>query len=531
MSLDYKKYYLRIIELMLLFTILILGLVIRWQGIDTVPYSIEQDEYQWSITAFLNSYNINSSDKGAWTVNYELSQYYPVTFVFDRISFYIFGPDLVSPRKMLIVISTLSLLAFYLFIRRLFPAWTSLITLTLYSFSTYKLITSRIVEASAYIDLFTFVAAYILIAVPFVEGYEGFSLMFLGGLSVVLAMLTYNQGFLLPLVFFMIFVFKVFINRCSIKVVRFYFIAFFLPIIVALPRLIYIAHQEALSQNYALTSLAVSLNGIDLHKLYGNLQTVFIILFLHSSYDMIVNYSGPIVNTLVVVLALIGIVIGLLQIKRYYPILCFFIFMSVPYQLFFGINAPRWWYLSISVIYILAGVVLFNLERILKWLYIRKKRGFLYVLIILLFITISYIIQGEVCRYYYQALYNPSFRSTADREMFEITYKYRSDLGKNIAFIFYNDDWYERDLITNLAASSYNYVLANSNNANNIRNQSRLALNIMNLEEFYDYKQISKINKVVVPYVLYPKIRTYLLSKKYKIKTTYFGKNFDIIFD
>jgi len=484
----------RLPEGLIIACILLIVFFVRWQNINSTPYGIEQDEYQWSVTSFLNMYDISSADKGVWSFNEETSHIFPVTFFFDKASFLLFGPNITSPRKLLEIVSICSLFFFYLFIRKFFSIITSGLVLLVYAFSTYKMITSRIVEGSAYCDLFVFASSLLVISIPFDQTVISYIAFFGAGICASLAALTYNQGYLVPLVILSILLYRLFLNKKKIAICALYILIFLVPICVYLPHLWYSIQAEMQAKNYALVSSSLSAGFINFKQIYVNAITIWNMLFANMQTDMIVAYPGSLVNRVIILSAILGLGISFFRVKKYYPMLFFFIFLTIPYQLILGINLPRWWYISVSIIYIFAGITIDMFLKLSK----RYIKQYNFIIIFFLIIATGYIIKVDLNKYYVYALYNPDFASSAHRDMFEITHQYRQSLGKSIAFIFPDNDWYNRDLVTNTAAS-FNFLVAHPTEGNLLRVKSRSFFHIMTISEFLAAKNYQQIHEFVVP--------------------------------
>jgi len=124
--------------------------VVRWWDVNIIPYGIEEDEVEWiAALKFLGS-GINPLDNGVWSLHLSNAQNYPFSLWVNQASFLVFGADLLSARKMLIFISVFSLIVFYGILRRFLKWHIALLTTALYSFSTYKLISSKIALPPVY---------------------------------------------------------------------------------------------------------------------------------------------------------------------------------------------------------------------------------------------------------------------------------------------------------------------------------------------------------------------------------------------
>ena len=150
-------------DLWFIFIILLVSFLVRWNNIESLPYGLEGDEFSWSVTSYLNQFKITSEQIGIWSMHESMAKSFPLSIFINKIGFFLFGQDVLSTRKILTIFSVISLTTFYLLSRKFFSQLISLLVTLLYSFSTYKLITTRIPVPHSYNDIFLCLALFFLV--------------------------------------------------------------------------------------------------------------------------------------------------------------------------------------------------------------------------------------------------------------------------------------------------------------------------------------------------------------------------------
>ena len=101
-------------EIAALLLILTAAFIIRWLNVDQAPRGLEQDEIHVSTAAFFEQHGVAPIRQGVWSGIEGSNRNFPVSGRFLRAGYRLFGDDLYSPRKILVLCSVLSLFFFYL---------------------------------------------------------------------------------------------------------------------------------------------------------------------------------------------------------------------------------------------------------------------------------------------------------------------------------------------------------------------------------------------------------------------------------
>lgn len=454
----------KIANILFLFSILFLGFIIRWNGIEKIPYGIEGDEFSMIVTSYFHQYNIPTADKGIWSLFDGMANRFPVPTMITQFSFVIFGHDIISARKMLVMVSLIPLLFFYLLARKFLSGKVSLIILLIYSLSTYKLITSRLVFPSSYSELFAYPSLLLLLSLTRKKPLSACALVFLSGIFAALSVLTANIAYTLPLVSFMIFLYVSITSKFTFRQIIFLVFIFLLPIILTY-RIWSNGLQGESSKTYALTHTVLEIKNLKkpqlhLDRLKNNLKTIQNQLFHGLRYetsDMMVGYPAPLINKFVTIAFILGLCIALLKIKQYFPLLVFLGLNGIIYQLLFGFYLPRMWLLTIGSIYLIAGIAINEIYKYLLTIWIRK-------LSILLPFTLSIVIAIYVFHYEYNlylkhAINNPSYKVQI-REITDFTKTHAQNIGHNLFFVLSNEN---NNLNFAYAAATFYYPIGSKN--------------------------------------------------------------------
>ena len=381
--------------------------LIRWENIEKIPYGIEGDERSWTILSLARTYKIDAANFGIWGVHRENMNNFPVSVELNKISFLVFGKNIISPRKLLIILDCFTLVCFYFICLNYLSPFVSLLTTTLYSFSTYNLTASRIAIVCSFTNVFLFPA---IISVFFVHKNKlkkSLILAFLAGLFTVLSLLTYNTSYLFPLLFiFFVFLscFKQFSKNKTLLIIFFYLI----PFIFLFPRI-----QNSFTQQFSKKwvfndALSFSDSPKEItQKITHSIITVKGQLIESFIPDLLANWPGSLFNNKISILALVGTLIVLLQPSKYLFVLLWSFFYLITFHSLLGFNYPRMWISTSALIYLLAGISLNKVKEI-----IANIRSIFKSLIFSLFLSFVVIVIFQDYRTYSEkALYNSSFAS------------------------------------------------------------------------------------------------------------------------
>lgn len=466
--------------------ILISSFFVRWYKINEIPYRFEGDEFSWITTSFLNQYGISSSEKGIWSLHDTNAKNFPVSSKINQISFTIFGKNYLSPRKMIVVLSTISLLIFFLILRNFVSEVPALIVLVLYSFSTYKLITSKIVLPGIPIDFFANSAlAFALSISPKIR--LNLFIVLLSGIMVTTALFVYNLAYTLPFAILLIIFLSSLKNHLSLKKTLLLLVIFSMPVIASSRLWLKVAREEFTNKGYIfgenseiLTDQSRILKLVSLENIEMNLKVIKGQLFeklKHETCDMVVCYPSVIINKTVTFLFLLGFIFSIIKIKKYFQLIIGLLICSVPYHIFMGLNLPRVWIITVGFLYLFAAIAIEKIYQL--------SSKFPPVIRIFSFSFIGavcfLILKSDWNLYWFFALKNFSSADTEKREIIEIGKKNIGNAG--IMPVITKDD--SNAGIVNAVFSFY-YLAENPDKSNLLKKMNRKDFKIFTESEVTD---------------------------------------------
>jgi len=479
-------------EIIFLVVILLASLIIRWRDIENIPYGVENDEFSWIATSLFHQNNIVASEKGIWSLHDTNAQRFPVSVAINQISFKLFGIDFLSPRKILILIHIISLIFFYLLARKFITNNAALLVTLLYSFSVYKLIASRIVIPNFFSELFVYPVLLLLLSINPKNLIRNFIYTFISGISMFLSILTYNLAYMLPFVSIATILFTAVIKKISIKTTILLIILFLLPLILFYQKWLIEINGEAADKSYALVNIAYDLKEkkIYIDRFIKNINAVKDSLFIslrYSTNDMVVSFPGPLVNKWVSLGFLLGMIFALFNLKKYFTLVAWILISSFTYHIIIGLLYPRWWILTVGIIYLFFGIAI---DKICE---LGSKKKLVYLLIwITVLILSSYVIYKDLFIYYKHAVYNSAFLGP-HRELVDITEKWKNDLGKRLLVIIPNSS--PTNVNTAYTAVSFNYISLKPEQAIHLKNANRTELGVLTDQEFIQKYKMYLVTK------------------------------------
>lgn len=419
-------------ELLVIAFIFASSFLVRWYGINSLPYGIEGDEFSWAITSSFNQYKIPAEEKGIWSMHTDMSKSFPSSMFINKVGFDLFGQDILSTRKILIIVSTISIIIFYLFCRSFFSIFISLIITLFYSFSYYKLISTRIAMAPAYIDIFLLFSFFCLFKSFLIKSKFKYLFACFAGSGVVLSLFTCNIAYLVLIISIGYILFQFFNNKISKKQYLIIVIIFLFPIIITSSKWFYEFKLEKARKPYALFHVVFDLGEKKFYpfRLQENLKIINAQLLNGLTYetsDMLVNYNSPLISKSITILAIFGLIIALFNIKKYFFIILWFI-CSMFINIGFGLFLPRMWVVSVGSFFLLAGIGLSFFEAK------TTKKYFVLIYYTILFIFCLMYIRSNLNIYFTKALYNPSYLSK-HKEIIDLVKKHKKDIPSKIIFI------------------------------------------------------------------------------------------------
>lgn len=403
----------------LLFFILVIAVFmgsfyVRWHNMSTIPYGIEGDEYAWVASAQIPVPRFEADAK-----------YYPLSIWINQIAFRIFGQDILSARKMLVIVNVLSLFAFFFLLQFFFNKYIALLLVTVYSFSTYKLITSKIAMICVYQELPMLCAFILALLVRKYTSWKQYLCAFGVGICVVLTLLSYNITYMVPIITLGFLLFGLLKQPISWKRVMLHIFYYIVPLLFCLPFFFSVLKYEFEAKQYIFeqsnTPTTTSNILITPQSLAAHTQAVWKILWnplTHGNSDMLLSYPFPMIPRLITIGAIIGLIFACVYWRKYWPFILWVLLQGVIYHIIFGFNLPRTWFLTVGVLYILTGITIQTLFNLFHRS-IGKK-----LMIIILTGCLVYLVISGIIIYFTHAIQHSAYKEYI-REIFDIAKKYQ----------------------------------------------------------------------------------------------------------
>lgn len=322
-----------------------------WQA-GTEPRGIDGDELKWTAQVY---YDFIAMDKSGDFAGQQ--KYTPVSFIADKVAFDVWGVDFTSPRIMTAILSVLATLVFYFIARDMFNPFVALVATLFMATSYYDVNTSRqaIVE--------TFTKLPLLLAMWFmmlgVDRQRWFYFL-LCGAALYVGVLTYDTFFVVPPALLLYLAFRGVLNWRRWYRWLLYAVLVIAPMLLAYP----IVAETVRGRQYTYVK-GVSTGISDLATqnsftpLIENSLRAFRVLFRAlQGADYALNWNGPLVNPLVLILFVLGFALVLARFWRRHNLLLIltFVFCFFPAPILSGYTVPRVFYIGLPPIFIFAGV-------------------------------------------------------------------------------------------------------------------------------------------------------------------------------
>lgn len=292
--------------------IIIFNFCVRWNKINQEPYGIELDELSWIISSLADSLHVDATQFEIWELHHQNLINFPVSVKSNQISFQVFGKDITSPRKFLVILSTVSLVFFFLICKQFFSYFISVLLLVLYSFSSYNLISGRISLVSSFSNILLLPAVFLFLKSNKSKFVNSILFSFFSGLLMALSLLTYNSLYFFPII---IVLYELLIQKQPQKKSLFILIFFFLPLLFFGGKIRQGLSQQFLTRQYVMNNFPSKSDSFFTLKtkisLSGN--TVYSELFNNTPTDMLVSWPGALFNKKVSILATIGFILILFK--------------------------------------------------------------------------------------------------------------------------------------------------------------------------------------------------------------------------
>lgn len=339
---------------------------------------------------------------------------------------------------------------------------------------------SKIPMGPPYLDLFFYLALLFLLKTPLRKKTNSFFYIFLASLAYNLMALTYNIGIAPLFIGLLILLIRTFTyNKTSLKLKILFILIFITPCLILSNHYYKNLSMEISAKSYGMQNSIYNQKTFHLEKLKNNAINIYQQFFGQADSDMLFYYpEGPLINLAVSILTFVGLFIGLINYKKYYPLILFFVFFILGYHLILGLNFPRWWFLTVSSSYLIAGISLDYF-----YFFVKKKLPFLLQLLIfgIILSGLGYIINSELIVYYQYALKSPYF-NVNNRDIWEITKQFKKNLGHNLVFIVPEENWFVINMIN--MSSAFNYLVENPSNKEILKSMSNEEFGILTEAEF-----------------------------------------------
>lgn len=421
----------KIIGTTILVGILIFNFCIRWNNINQEPYGFESDELSWIISSLADSFHVNAAQFGIWDLHHQNLISFPVSIKFNQISFQVFGGDITSPRKFLVILSTVSLVFFFLICKQFFSYFISVLLLVLYSFSTYNLISSRVSLVSSFSNILLLPAVFLFLKSNKSKFVNSILFSFFSGLLMALSLLTYNSLYFFPI---MIVFYELLIQKQPQKKSLFILIFFFLPLLFFGNKIRHGLSQQFLTRQYVMNNFPSKSDSFSTFKSKISLSAniVYSELFNNTPTDMLVSWPGPLFNKKVSILAIIGFILILFKPSAFLFLIIWSVFYVIIFHTLLGFNYPRMWISTSVLIFLLAGIPLEYVYKIACNFSLNLLKGG--IIVFLCFLTL-FIVKQDYRKFKNYAIFNPSFKGR-ERELVEIANS-QIDLGNYGSYLLF----------------------------------------------------------------------------------------------
>lgn len=482
-------------EFFFVMLILLASFIIRWYKIETVPYGIEGDEAAWIVNSLLYKYGINGWERDIWTHNDTLARIFPLSLKINQLSFIIFGTDYFSPKKLLVCLSVFSLLFFYFFSRKFLSKKAALIMLILYSFSSYKLITSRIAFPHSFSEIFVYPVMLLLLNLTPKEKWRTLLFSFLAGVAISFVLLTYNLGYMLPGVGSLILLITIVQKRFNLPLAFFSLLLFILPLTLFAKLWLNGLKEEFATRTNVLGNTLINFQtkSISTSHLFKSIQIIkgqFFDTLKYETADMLVSYPAPLINQIVTIAFLLGFILAFWQIRKTLPLITWLIISGFTYHVLFGLNLPRMWFLTMGLIFTFAGVTFDKIFQLIQKLWLIPKITFLTVMLLLT----SYIVYSDIKIFYKYAINNSSYRPQI-RESLMIVRKYKKNIGDSLIFVSHRE--FNASALNPII--SFYYLSRHPDKATFLRRQTRQSIGSITEEEFeQNYLVYMRQNNIII---------------------------------
>jgi 4-amino-4-deoxy-L-arabinose transferase-like glycosyltransferase len=289
-------------ETVLIICLLILATFARFHAIGAVPYGIEGDEAKWTSEA-VNLTILGQPDSSGEYHRDAL----PISFYMQTPFYRFFGPSLLSARIAVAFLSLLATMAFYWFIRQIASVPLAIIATYLLAISIFDISASRLANVESFVKLWAILPFALLIFAVKKGAWQAYAL---AGISLAIAILTYDTLWPIPVACFIIILFELGKTPAQQKFPA--IAAFLSPILLTLP--IVIPYFVSRINYYELGEKGWNTQWF--RTLTTNFENVLESWFVALRPDFLYNRIGPLLNSVLLPFLVAGTVISLFSLRE-----------------------------------------------------------------------------------------------------------------------------------------------------------------------------------------------------------------------
>lgn len=333
-------------ELALLMLVLALTVFARFYALPRIPYGIEGDEAKWTIEV------VSVMLDGQHTIQ---SEYHyptmPISFYMQFPFHRLLGPSVLSARIAVATFSVLGSLAFYWLVRELFGASAALLATTLLAVSLVDVSASRLAPVEAHVKCWATGGLALL-----VYGWRTRRPLYscLGGIALAVGLLTYDTFAPMPAVAVAWLAIALADRRASLREWVAHLTALITPIVAVAP---FVAEYLIGRMQYYAPDRFDWRNNFG--KAFLNNFLELLQNFWQQPYgDFLFDRSGPVLNSLLTPLLLLGFTLALSRLRRarYALPALWFALLFFPVPIYTGSPHVRVFYPGFPAIYILVAI-------------------------------------------------------------------------------------------------------------------------------------------------------------------------------
>jgi hypothetical protein len=330
----------------LLILCLALTVFARFYALPRIPYGIEGDESKWTIEVV----SVMLDGRHAIQSEYHYATE-PASFYMQALFHQLFGPGILSARIAVATYSVLASLAFYWLLRETIGPPEALVATTLLAVSLVDVSASRMALVEGHVKLWAiaglaFLARGLRVRQPVHS--------FLSGVVLAIGLLTYDTFVPMIAVAVMWAVITLAVQRASPGEWVVHLTSLLLPILVVMPGVVeYLLGRR---EYYGVGRLSWSTSPLTV--LRHNVGQVIQNAWQQTYGDFLFVRSGPIINSLLVPVLVVGFVLALARIRRpgYALPALWFALLFFPVPIYTGTPGVRVFYPGFPAIYALVAL-------------------------------------------------------------------------------------------------------------------------------------------------------------------------------